>query len=255
MIPAVSDSEHRACEWRGDHDASRISHKTTQFSAFTTNPARNQKGWVLTTTDQGVTNYILDVSTFTKVWPGPVAKLRIMTASQAPLEGSLPTSAGKTNPNSPGSATAGVAFPVIIQAVDANTWNTTNFGLAPLNLSANTWEIRFICRPMTRSFKTIPLSSMINGQLTTAFAAFTPRTRANQLDILGGRCHEREHLLTKPSQVSTCQRLLEEPKHFKFLLPGEFTSPGSGQYPTNGKTGTPTAQTAGSAIPHSHSKL
>ena len=213
------------------------------FSA-TTNPARNQKGWVLTTTDQGVTNYIQDVSTYTKVWPGPVVKLRVLTASQAALEGSSPAGAGKTNPSSPGSATAGVAFPVIINAVDAN-WNT-NVGQAP-QFTANTGDQVYL-QTNDAFIQNDSTTSMINGQLLTAFAAFTPRTAQTNwtfsaVDVTNGSISSQTVTGVNVSAASGGA------KHFQVILPGENALPGSGQYPANGKTGTPSVQTAGSAIP------
>jgi hypothetical protein len=207
----------------------------------TTNPIRNQLGWILTATDLGETNYITDISTNTPVWPGPVVKLRLLTASQQPNEGTSPSGPGKTNASSPGSATAGVAFPVMIQAVD-NYWNT-NYGLGPQNL-ANIGDQVYL-QTNDSYIQNDSTTPMINGQIT--FANLTPRTAQTNwtfsaVDVTSSTISSQTVSGVNVSAANT------GPMHYQILLPSESAAPGSGQYPTGGKTGSPAAQVAGQAI-------
>jgi len=207
----------------------------------TTNPVRNQLGWTLTATDLGVNNYTTDISTYTAVWPGPVVKLRILTASQQASEGTTPSGPGKTNAASPGSGTAGVAFPVTIQAVD-NYWNT-NYGLGPQNL-ADIGDQVYV-QTNDAYIQNDSTTSMINGRIT--FATLTPRTAQTNwtfsaVDVTSSTISSQTVSGVNVSAASG------GPLHYQVLLPSELAAPGSGQYPAGGKTGAPAAQVAGQAI-------
>ena len=204
----------------------------TQNNAYsaTTNPVRNQLGWTLTATDLGATNYSTDISTYTAVWPGPVAKLRILTANQQASEGTTPSGPGKTNAASPGSGTAGVAFPVTIQAVD-NYWNT-NYGLGPQNLADIGDQVYVQTNDAyIQNDSTTPL---INGQLLVAFSNLTPRTAQTNwtfsaVDVSSATISSQTVSGVNVSAASG------GPLHYQILLPSESAAPGSGQFPAGGK--------------------
>ena len=85
-------------------------------------PSRNQRGWLVTATDQIANEYKVDISTYVPVYPGPITRLRVMTYNQTYSEGGPPVSSasGKTNPGAPApvGTTAGVDFPVTVEATD-----------------------------------------------------------------------------------------------------------------------------------------
>ena len=210
----------------------------TQSNQYATG---SQQGWTLTGTDAGVTHYITDASTNVIVWPGPVTRLRLLTANQTSLEGSDPAGAGKTNPNTPGSATAGTAFPVNIQATD-NYWNQ-NYGLGPQYIGDIGDQVYL--QTNDAYIQSDATTTMVNGQ--AAFNSFTPRTAQtnwtfSSVDVTSATISSQTVSGVNVSAASGGFL------HYQILLPGELPAPGSGQYPTAGKTGTPAAQIAGQAI-------
>src|SRR5258708_36478331 len=161
--------------------------------------------------------------------------MRVVTASQQESEGSSPAGAGKTNPNSPGSATAGVAFPVTVEAVD-NYWNT-NYGQGPQYASGSTDQAYLQTNDVY--IQNDSTSSMINGQLT--FPSFIPRTAQSNwtfsaVDVTSTTVSSQTVTGVNVSAASGGTR------HFHELLPGETILSGSSQYPTTGKSGTTSTQ-------------
>ncbi len=207
-----------------------------------TNPTRNLKGWLMTVRDQNDPSdggsgsyYTMDQSTWVKVYPGPVVKLRVLTANQTYDEGSSPGGAGKTNPALPGSATAGVAFPITIQAVD-HYWNRNRGapGIYTSNVADNVATVGNDVYVQGNS--TTPMNQ---GQVV--FASFTPRTAQSGWSF--SAVDTDSATISSQTISSVNVKASSNTAVFQVLLPGETNVPGSG-----GKTGTPTAQTAGVAI-------
>ena len=128
-----------------------------------------------------------------------------------------------------------------VQAVD-NYWNT-NFGLT--SQFTNNVGDQVYLQTNDAFIQNDSTTSMIQGQQT--FPSFTPRTAQtswtfSSVDVTNA---------TISSQTVTginVSAAFGGAKHFQILLPGETINQGSGQYPANGKTGTPAAQIAGAAI-------
>ena len=211
------------------------------LSAPTTLPSRPaNKGWLLTATDESA-QYITDISTYVVVWPGPVAKLRLLTASQQPVEGGAPGSAGNNNPGSPGSATAGVAFPVTVQAVDAY-WNT-NHGRGP-QYTAEAGDNVYV---LTNDafVQNDATTTMNQGQ--RAFGSLTPRTAQSNW-TLSAMDVDNPSISSQTVSGVNVAAASGGALHFQVILPGETAQPGSGQYPTGGKQNSPATQIAGQSI-------
>ncbi len=207
--------------------------------------ATSTQGWTITGSDAGHTGYITDASTNVIVWPGPVTGLRVLTAVQSPLEGSSPAGAGKTNPGSPGAATAGVPFPVTIQAVD-QYWNT-NFGLSGHLYTANTGD------HVTLNTNDVNIqgdANLVLIQGIRTFAGFTPRTAQTNWTFTGVDTDSATISSQTVSGINVSANTSGS-LFYQILLPGETASPGNGVYPAGGKTGgsSPTPQTAGVPIP------
>jgi hypothetical protein len=152
-------------------------------------------------------------SSLIAVNPGPFSQLQLLL----PGETAAPaTPTGKTG--TPTAQTAGIAFSGRVNAVDAY-WNTANTNVAVVGLKSSD------------TMAALPTSvALVNG--TNSFSV-TMNTPGNQMVTAA---YSTMNATSAPVAVNTgtAVRLL-------VLMPGEIAAPGT----PNGKTGTPTAQTAG----------
>ncbi len=201
------------------------------------NPARNNKGWQVTTNGGGL--YTADVSTWVVTYPNDIVKLRLLASNQVIQEGSSPSGSGKTNSGSPVSGTAGTAYPLTVQAVD-QYWNQ-NLGLGPLHNTGAGQNVDIESNdPYSLFHSTGPLT-----QGEKVFSTFEPRT-AQTLTVYA---YSVDDPLISSQTITGITITPAAAAHYQTLLPGETPLPGSNVYPTGGKSGTPNTQTAGTAIP------
>jgi small nuclear ribonucleoprotein (snRNP)-like protein len=197
-----------------------------------TGPVRDQKGWVVTTSNTG--GYTEDTSTHVVTWPYSITKLRVMAPGETAVEGDDPNGTGKTG--TPSAGTAGTSYAITVQAVD-NYWNI-NKGLGPLYGSGSGQQIDIESNdPYALNHATVPLTA---GART--FSTFQPRLAQTNMTIWG---YDAEAPITLSSQ--TIINITINPAtadRYQVLLPGETAVPGS----STGKTGTANTQTAGTAI-------
>jgi hypothetical protein len=140
-----------------------------------------------------------------------------------PGEASAPgTAEGKTG--TPSAQTAGIAFTVTVNAVDAN-WNVVN-----------TNDI--VAITSTDPNAALPANaSLVSGSKNLSV---TLKTAGSATVTAGDVTHPAITSSTSPSIGVAAGAFAK----LQILAPGETTAPGSG----SGKTSTPTAQTAGSAF-------
>jgi hypothetical protein len=166
--------------------------------------------------------YSADVSPAISVNPGTAVKLQLLVPGESAVPGS---STGKTG--TPSNETAGVAFTVTVNCVDAN-WNT-NTGANP-TVKITTSDL-YDSEP--------DQSVLVNGTQTYNVTLQTAGSATITASDVGGVYTSN----VSPSitvQVNTATKL-------QLLLPGEVAVAGKLTSPA-GKTGTPNAQVAGSAF-------
>ncbi|MCB4757108.1 MAG: Ig-like domain-containing protein, partial [Elusimicrobia bacterium] len=205
----------------------------------TSNPARDGKGWQVTTTNNR--GYWNDTSTNVVTWPNDVVKLRLIAPNQVAKEGSDPAGTGKDN--SPNVGQAGATYALTVQAVDAY-WNR-NFGRGPAHKTKTGHQVDVESNdPYAVNHATI---SMVDGEAT--FPNFAPRLAQDNFILWA---YDVDDPVTVASQTITGVAVsANEAKHLQILMPGETAVPGKTPYggdPTGGKIGTPDPVTAGNAI-------
>ena len=173
----------------------------------------------VTATDQSNGSMTANTSPATTVNGGAFAKLQILLPGETAAPG---TASGKTG--APSAQTAGTAFNVTVNAVDAN-WNpvssTDTVGITssdanaalPANAALVAGTKTFSVTPKTGGTATFTSTDVTNGAMT-----------AN----------------TSPAATINAGAFAK----LQILLPGETAAPGT----ASGKTGTPRAQTAGSSF-------
>ncbi len=160
-----------------------------------------------------------NTSPSTTINPGAFTKLQILLPGETAAPGSA---TGKTG--TPSAQTAGAGFTVTVNAVDAN-WNlvssTDTVGITstdanatlPANATLVAGTKAFSVTPKTAGTATFTSTDISNGSMT---ASTSPSTTINAAAFV----------------------------KLQILMPGETAAPGT----ATGKTGTPTAQTAGSSF-------
>src|SRR6185295_8719596 len=151
--------------------------------------------------------------------PGVFAKLQVLAPGETAAPG---TANGKTG--TPAAQTAGTGFSVTVNAVDAN-WNliSTNDTVAITTTDPN--DVLPANAALVAGTRTFTLTNRTAGSWTVTASNVTHTAIA----------------------TSTSPSFAVNPGAFaklQLLVPGETASPGS----ATGKTGTPTAQTAGTAF-------
>jgi hypothetical protein len=157
------------------------------------------------------------------VSPGPFVKLQLLLPGEAAAPGTL---TGKTG--APAATVSGTSFPVIVNAVDAN-WNVTPIA--------------------TGSGYTIQITSSDPNAILPPNANFASGTRTFNIALrtAGSWTVTASDVDDATKTPGTGGPITINPTPFtklQVLLPGETAVPGS----TTGKTGTPLAQTAGTAF-------
>src|SRR5439155_2729798 len=156
-------------------------------------------------------------SSSTVVTPGAFAKLQLLVPGETAAPGTI---SGKTG--TPTATTAGTAFSVTVRAVDAG-WNLINSASDIVNVSS------------TDSNAGLPANTaLVSGTRTlsvTLKTAGTPTLTVSDIDDPSKSSN------TSPSITVNAGAFTK----LQLLVPGETAAPGS----ATGKTGMPTAQTAG----------
>jgi hypothetical protein len=201
------------------------------------NPARSLLGWQVTATDRGG-HYATAVSTWIATWPNDIVKLRMLPPGQDAVEGTDPAGTGKTGGAT--AATAGQAYPITVQAVD-QYWNR-NLGLGPRH-NANTGQ-RVAINTNDAFAVNNATTSMFQGE--NVFSTFQPRTAQTNFTFTANDVDDPN---VSSQTVSGVTVNAAGATRFQIILPGETPVPGSGITLAGGKTGTPSQQTAGTAIP------
>ena len=161
-----------------------------------------------------------NTSPATTVNPGAFTKLQLLMPGETAAPG---TATGKTG--TPSARTAGAAFTVTVNAVDAN-WN---------RVSSVGDTVR-----ITSSDANAPLpanAALVAGTQTFTVTLVTAGSRTvTATDVTDG---------TKTANTSPATTVTAGPfTKLQLLMPGETAAPGT----ATGKTGTPTARTAGTAF-------
>ncbi len=174
----------------------------------------------LTATDITDGSKTANTSPATTVNPGAFTKLQILLPGETAAPG---TATGKTG--TPSARTAGLAFNATVNAVDAN-WNRVSSAADTVRLTSSDTNAQLPANAGlvagTQTF-TVTLSTAGNGTVTVTDVTDGTKT-AN----------------TSPATSVTAGAFTK----LQLLLPGETSAPGT---PT-GKTGVPTARTAGTAF-------
>src|SRR5206468_3770061 len=172
----------------------------------------------LTATDT-TTSSITETQSGITVNAGTFAKLQILVPGESAVPGS---STGKTG--TPSGQTAGAAFTVTVNAVDAN-WNliSTNDIIRILSSDANA------ALPATNGL--VAGTQTFSVTLKTAGSATVTATNVTHSTITSN---------TSPAIAVSASAFVK----LQLLVPGETASPGS----ATGKTGTPIAQSAFTAF-------
>ncbi|MEI8086065.1 MAG: YDG domain-containing protein [Paludibacter sp.] len=172
----------------------------------------------VTATDQSGSPITVNTGTSTSVSAGAINKLQLLMPGETATPGTV---TGKTG--TPNAQTAGTQFSVTVNAVDAN-WNlvtntntiaiTSNDANAALPSSAalSGGTKTYLVTLKTAGSKTVTATNSTNGAITASAGASTT------------------------INVGAVSKL-------QLLMPGETAAPGT----STGKTGTPTAQTAGTS--------
>ncbi|MBI3417000.1 MAG: Ig-like domain repeat protein, partial [Verrucomicrobia bacterium] len=160
------------------------------------------------------------ISASVVVTAGPLLKLQILVPGETAAPG---TASGKTG--APGAQMAGAAFNVTVNAVDAD-WNVVNtvtdtVAINPSDVNA----------PLPANAALVAGTQTFSVTLNTAGSATVGASDVTQSSILPD---------TSPAITVGPGAAVK----LQILLPGEIAAPGS----TTGKTGTPTAQTAGASL-------
>src|SRR5439155_2728283 len=175
--------------------------------------------WSVTAIDSSDGSKPVTTSPPITVIAGALAKLQLLSPGETAVPG---TPTGKTG--TPAGQTAGAAFAVTVNAVDAN-WNlvSTNDTVAITSSDANA--------PLPANAQLVSGSKSFNVTLKTAGSATVTASDT-----------------THPSvSANTSPSIAVGPGAFaklQLLAPGETAAPGS----STGKTGSPTAQTAGTSF-------
>ncbi len=176
--------------------------------------------WTITATDISNGAYTANTSPSITANVGAFAKLQVLMPGESAAPG---TATGKTG--TPTAQTAATAFTITVRAVDAN-WNLVNtvtdtFGITSSDANA-----------------TLPANAALASGTRTRSVTF--KTAGSQTvtaaDISDG---------TKTANTGTATTVnAGAVNKMQMLVPGETAAPGS----ASGKTGTPTAQVAGTAF-------
>jgi hypothetical protein len=189
----------------------------TQTLSVTLNTAGNRTLTATNITDGTKTS---SVSPSITVNAGAFVKLQLLVPGETAAPG---TTAGKTG--TPNAQTAGTAFNITINAVDAN-WNLINTVTHTVGISSTDTNATF---PATTNLaagtRVVSVTFKTAGSQTLTASDITDGTKTPN---------------TSPAITVNPGALVK----LQLLLPGEIAAPGS----ATGKTGTPSAQIAGTTI-------
>ena len=178
---------------------------------------RTAGNWTVTAADTTNPGIAADTSPLISVTAGGFVKLQLLLPGETAAAG---TATGKTG--TPSAQTAGTAFNVTVNAVDAN-WNLVSSVTDTVRISSTDpnaglpGDVGLVAGTQTRS---VTLKTAGSATLTAS-------------DLTDGN----KAANTSPSTTVSAGAFTK----LQVLLPGETGAPGT----TNGKTGSPTAQTAG----------
>src|SRR6266404_187351 len=173
----------------------------------------------VTASDVTANTKTANTSSSVSVNPGSFAKLQLLVPGETAAPG---TGSGKTG--TPGAQTAGSAFIVSVNAVDAN-WNLVNTNDT---VSINSSDAN----------AALPSSAgLVSG---TKVFSVTLKTAGSATLTSSNTTHSAIPSSTSPSIAVIAGPFVK----LQVLVPGETAAPGT----INGKSGTPTARTAGSAF-------
>jgi hypothetical protein len=185
---------------------------------LTNNTAGN---WTVTASDTTHPEVTAATSGSFTVNPGAFAKLQLLMPGEMAASG---TTSGKTGTAS--AQTAGTAFNVTVNAVDAN-WNPVNAVTDTVRISSSDANAALPAdTALVAGTRTLGVTFNTAGSATVTAADMTDDSKT---------------AYTSPSITVNAGALAK----LQLLLPGETAAPGT----TNGKTGSPSAQTAG--LPYS----
>jgi aspartokinase-like uncharacterized kinase len=181
---------------------------------------RTSGSWTVTATDITDGTRTANTSPSITVSPGAFTKLQVLMPGETAAAG---TTTGKTG--TPTAQTAGTPFNVTVNAVDAN-WNTITSATDTVGLTSSD------------SNAVLPANAaLVGGTQTVSVTLRTSGTRTvTASDVSDGT----KTASTSPSVTVNAGAFTK----LLLLVPGETAAPGS----ATGKTGTPTAQVAGTAF-------
>jgi hypothetical protein len=189
----------------------------TQVFPITFQTVGNQ---TLTASDQNDATKTASTSSSIAVNPGAFAKLQLLLPGETAAPG---TATGKTG--TPNAQTAGTSYGVIVNAVDAN-WNRVASASDVVGLSTtDSNSVLPANTALSSGTRTLSLTNKTAGSWTVTATDVTDGTKT---------------LSTSPAISVNAGAFAK----LQLLVPGETAAPGS----STGKTGTPSAQTAGTAF-------
>ena len=175
--------------------------------------------WTVTASDVTHAGIAADTSSAVTVNAGALAKLQLLMPGETAAPGSA---SGKTG--TPGAETAGTGYSVTVNAVDAN-WNVVNTNDTVAITSSDTNA-------------TLPANAALSGGTRTL--SLTNNTAGSWTVTASDTTHTGVTANTSPSITVTAGAFAK----LQLLMPGETAAAGT----TTGKTGTPSAETAGTAF-------
>ncbi len=174
----------------------------------------------VTATDQTNGSMSADTSPATTVNPGAFTKLQLLLPGETAAPGSA---TGKTG--TPSAQTAGSAFSVTVNAVDAN-WNLVNSITDTAGITS------------TDANATLPANAALVAGTKTY--SVTPKTAGSKTFTATDISDGAKTPNTSPATTINVGAFTK----LQILMPGETAAPGT----ATGKTGTPSAQTAGTGL-------